>query len=75
MFFYYVFLINNDIFITILFIASDYNCDFEIGYCTWTQSHTDTFDWIRQRGNTTSVGTGPTGDHTTGRNIRVNNIL
>ena len=31
----------------------------------WTQSFDDQFNWVRQKGRTASVGTGPVSDHTT----------
>ncbi|XP_019641852.1 PREDICTED: MAM and LDL-receptor class A domain-containing protein 1-like [Branchiostoma belcheri] len=43
------------------------SCDFEsYRICGYTQDRTDDFDWTRRRGSTTTSGTGPTGDHTTG---------
>ncbi|XP_033751988.1 MAM and LDL-receptor class A domain-containing protein 1-like [Pecten maximus] len=44
------------------------NCDFEKGLCTWTNVHdqTDQFDWLLNRGRTSSSITGPSNDHTTG---------
>jgi hypothetical protein len=43
------------------------NCDFEDPMlCGYTQDTSDQFDWTRQKGHTTSVGTGPTNDHTYG---------
>ncbi|CAH1274186.1 MAMDC2 [Branchiostoma lanceolatum] len=42
-------------------------CDFEsYNICGYTQDRTDDFDWTRRRGSTTTGGTGPSGDHTTG---------
>ena len=42
-----------------------YNCDFESGFCNYTQEHiTDIFNWTRHQGGTYSGGTGPTADHT-----------
>lgn len=42
-----------------------YNCDFENGFCNYTQEHiTDVFNWTRHQGGTYSGGTGPTMDHT-----------
>lgn len=47
--------------------CSAYNmCDFEYGLCNWQQVTSDNFDWTRNRGPTSSYGTGPTQDHTTG---------
>lgn len=43
------------------------NCDFESGFCTWRNDHYgDDFDWLRNRGTTTSGRTGPSVDHTLG---------
>jgi len=43
------------------------SCDFESGMCTWSNDHTgDDFDWLRNRGDTTSKLTGPVVDHTLG---------
>ena len=41
------------------------SCDFELGFCTWIQDHTDDFDWTRDKGKTSSSSTGPSFDHTT----------
>ncbi|EDO47787.1 predicted protein [Nematostella vectensis] len=42
------------------------DCNFEVGMCKWVQDNTDQFDWTRQKGSTTSAGTGPRFDHTHG---------
>jgi hypothetical protein len=42
------------------------SCNFDIGYCGWTQMRTDQFDWSRKKGSTSSSRTGPTRDHTSG---------
>lgn len=34
--------------------------------CGWTQDKTDQFDWTPKAGHTTSSGTGPSADHTSG---------
>ncbi|XP_023775965.1 MAM and LDL-receptor class A domain-containing protein 1 [Cyanistes caeruleus] len=44
----------------------DLQCDFEKGLCNWEQDVWDDFDWIRIRGPTPTVNTGPLKDHTTG---------
>uniref|UniRef100_A0A803VYM0 MAM and LDL receptor class A domain containing 1 n=1 Tax=Ficedula albicollis TaxID=59894 RepID=A0A803VYM0_FICAL len=44
----------------------DLQCDFENGLCSWEQDVEDDFDWIRIRGPTPTVNTGPLKDHTTG---------
>lgn len=43
------------------------SCNFESGICGWTQARDDQFDWMRHRGTTATSNTGPTRDHTTGR--------
>ncbi|XP_022096407.1 MAM and LDL-receptor class A domain-containing protein 1-like [Acanthaster planci] len=45
---------------------SQYDCDFESGWCVWQHATTGTFKWSRQQGSTWSVDTGPEYDHTTG---------
>ncbi|XP_067654505.1 MAM and LDL-receptor class A domain-containing protein 2-like [Haliotis asinina] len=42
-------------------------CNFDSGLCSWAQDKTDTFDWSRNKGPTSSVGTGPQSDHTSGQ--------
>lgn len=44
-----------------------FNCQFSTGFCGWTQSTTDDFDWTRKQGSTQSAGTGPPSDHTGGQ--------
>lgn len=46
--------------------AMPFDCNFEAGLCSWTQSRADRFDWTRHRGATGSFLTGPSIDHTTG---------
>lgn len=43
-------------------------CDFQTDLCQWTniQDGTDKFDWLRQKGHTSSPYTGPSVDHSTG---------
>lgn len=41
------------------------NCDFENGYCTWTNDTEAEFSWQINRGSTLSDETGPILDHTT----------
>uniref|UniRef100_A0A8C8BKF7 MAM and LDL receptor class A domain containing 1 n=1 Tax=Otus sunia TaxID=257818 RepID=A0A8C8BKF7_9STRI len=45
---------------------SDLQCSFENGLCNWEQDTEDDFNWIRIRGPTPTVNTGPLKDHTTG---------
>ncbi|XP_048242500.1 MAM and LDL-receptor class A domain-containing protein 2-like [Haliotis rufescens] len=42
------------------------SCDFQEGTCGYTQEYSDNFDWTLHNGGTTSLGTGPTSDHTFG---------
>ncbi|EDV27491.1 uncharacterized protein TRIADDRAFT_53234 [Trichoplax adhaerens] len=39
-------------------------CNFESGYCGWTNVGFDNFDWTRRSGSTYSINTGPDYDHT-----------
>ena len=48
------------------YITGGYSCNFENGYCNYTQSKTDVFDWTRSYGQSQSSGTGPNNDHTYG---------
>ena len=48
--------------------VSTLDCDFDESRCTWVQGETDDFDWTRNTGSTGSYGTGPNGDHTSGKN-------
>ena len=45
-------------------IPSEFDCDFESGFCNWNQLQETNIKWTRQRGNTPSLETGPTVDHT-----------
>ncbi|KAK7505170.1 hypothetical protein BaRGS_00003740, partial [Batillaria attramentaria] len=40
------------------------SCDFENGYCSWSQGITDDLDWSLKRGPTLTGSTGPDHDHT-----------
>ncbi|XP_071104753.1 MAM and LDL-receptor class A domain-containing protein 1-like [Haliotis cracherodii] len=44
-------------------------CDFETSLCSWTQDKGDNFDWTRSNGQTSSVETGPSRDHTRGTSL------
>lgn len=46
--------------------AGEGTCDFERDLCSWTQRQDDSFDWLRRKGPTPSIGTGPSSDHTLG---------
>ena len=41
-------------------------CNFDVSLCGFVQGTDDKFDWTRRKGNTSSSGTGPSFDHTTG---------
>lgn len=49
------------------------SCDFECDTCTFTQATTESIDWERNKGSTSTGNTGPENDHTigTGRPLRV----
>ncbi len=40
-------------------------CDFETDYCNWINDTTSNFYWTRSKNATSSIGTGPSIDHTT----------
>lgn len=43
------------------------DCDFEKDTCNWVNTNSgDQFDWLRQKGQTSSTRTGPNYDHTIG---------
>ena len=51
----------------IFLVNTGSNCNFETGLCSWKQDvATDKFNWTRNQGSTSSVGTGPSTDHTLG---------
>ena len=50
----------------LVFLSVTGNCNFEIDKCSWSDVHTDDFDWLSGSGATTSSSTGPRNDHTTG---------
>ncbi|CAB4007264.1 MAM and LDL-receptor class A domain-containing 2-like, partial [Paramuricea clavata] len=41
-----------------------FDCNFESGFCTWSQGAGARFNWTRQQGKTSSINTGPSQDHT-----------
>ncbi|XP_066288978.1 MAM domain-containing glycosylphosphatidylinositol anchor protein 2-like [Branchiostoma lanceolatum] len=43
-----------------------FDCNFEADLCGWTQNTSDTFNWTRHLGATSSYYTGPSFDHTMG---------
>ena len=40
------------------------SCNFDVSSCGFVQVKGDKFDWTRYKGSTSSVGTGPSADHT-----------
>ncbi|XP_053397191.1 sushi, von Willebrand factor type A, EGF and pentraxin domain-containing protein 1-like [Mercenaria mercenaria] len=42
------------------------DCDFDNGFCHWTQVDNDDFDWTLNEGQTQTSNTGPSSDHTSG---------
>ncbi|XP_043546352.1 MAM and LDL-receptor class A domain-containing protein 1 isoform X2 [Chiloscyllium plagiosum] len=46
--------------------ANDLLCNFENGSCNWQQAKEDDFDWTRNKGQTSTINTGPSKDHTLG---------
>eukprot|EP00118_Oscarella_pearsei_P003168 m.13253 g.13253 ORF g.13253 m.13253 type:complete len:3799 (+) comp24600_c0_seq1:127-11523(+) len=44
----------------------DSNCDFEQSLCDWINAPDDEVDWVPHSGSTSSYGTGPSTDHTSG---------
>lgn len=44
-----------------------FQCSFDEDLCGFTQRTDDRFDWTRRNGRTSSQGTGPNSDHTTGK--------
>lgn len=45
---------------------TQYDCTFDRNnICSWSQDHTDVFDWTVKKGSTSSAFTGPSFDHTT----------
>lgn len=47
-------------------MLAQFDCSFDNGLCSWTQDISDYKDWTIQSGPTTTGGTGPSGDHTSG---------
>lgn len=41
------------------------HCDFEINTCSWSNVGGDEEDWLRGRGDSVGLNTGPSIDHTT----------
>lgn len=47
------------------------DCDFETDFCSWQTDGLADFSWTRQSSQTSSLNTGPPGDHTTGKGYYV----
>ncbi len=47
------------------------DCDFETDFCLWETQGLGDFEWTRKSLQTTSLDTGPPGDHTTGKGFYV----
>ena len=45
-------------------IAGTGDCNFDDGWCGWTQLDEDNFDWSKGTGSTGTPHTGPQSDHT-----------
>ncbi|XP_032218080.2 uncharacterized protein LOC5517708 isoform X2 [Nematostella vectensis] len=44
------------------------DCNFDRDFCNWTnEQRTDDFDWLREKGSSPSLFTGPSADHTSGQ--------
>ena len=50
---------------SVLEIAPLY-CNFDTSICGFSNAADDDFEWVGGKGPTTSFGTGPSSDHTTG---------
>ncbi|XP_051872139.1 MAM and LDL-receptor class A domain-containing protein 1 [Pristis pectinata] len=46
--------------------AQELLCNFENEFCNWQQAKDDDFDWTRNKGQTSTLNTGPSKDHTLG---------
>ncbi|XP_069770768.1 MAM and LDL-receptor class A domain-containing protein 1 [Narcine bancroftii] len=46
--------------------AQELLCNFENGFCNWQQAKDDDFDWTRNMGQTSTLNSGPSKDHTLG---------
>ncbi|XP_063956689.1 MAM and LDL-receptor class A domain-containing protein 1-like [Lytechinus pictus] len=44
-------------------------CDFEVGFCSWSQDSKDDFDWSIGNNGSSIEGTGPPVDHTMGTDL------
>ena len=45
----------------------DFSCNFDSDFCGLEQLSSDTFNWTREHRRTSSRGTGPGRDHTSGK--------
>jgi hypothetical protein len=46
-------------------------CDFDTDFCSWETNGLADFNWTRASGKTTTLASGPPGDHTTGKGYYV----
>ena len=46
--------------------GEDFDCDFQDGFCGWSQSNDDDTNWAIEQGSTDTSGTGPAYDRTQG---------
>lgn len=49
------------------FFSANIDCDFETNLCGWTNDVHDDYDWKYHGGRTPTAGTGPSTDHTKGK--------
>ena len=49
------------------FVRTGLDCSFDSGLCNWRQASYDDFNWRMRKGSTPTSGTGPNGDHTSGK--------
>ncbi|XP_020605879.1 enteropeptidase-like [Orbicella faveolata] len=56
---------------SLVVITSAFSCNFDTSMCGFVQDSNDNFDWTRHQGSTTSSGTGPSADHTTGNGMDI----
>ena len=51
--------------------VSGISCDFDHGFCSWTNDTSAEFTWTKNKGRTPSDDTGPAWDHTTQSKFRL----
>ena len=59
-------LVTHFVTLSCLFVLA-ITCNFDVSMCDFVQDKNDKFDWTRRKGATPSSGTGPSGDHTSGK--------